>query len=53
MSEELNALKQEIISTSSWEFTSQEDKDKLLSVLLDTLIFKSKSEALDEVKTNS
>lgn len=49
MSEELNKLKQEIISEAIKEHTSL----KLLNTLLDTLIIKSKSEALDEVKTNS
>lgn len=52
MSEELNKLKQEIIAESSGSFTSIQAKDQLLNTLLDTLIIKSKSEALDE-KTNS
>lgn len=53
MSEELNALKQEIISEASKEYAILKNKEELLNILLDTLIIKSKSEALDEVKTNS
>lgn len=53
MSEELNKLKQEIIAEAiNPNISSKEAKEKLLSVLLDTLIIKSKSEALDEVKNN-
>jgi hypothetical protein len=48
MSEELNNLKQEIIAEAIKEHSSI----KLLDVMLDNLIIKAKSAALDEVIEN-